>query len=145
MRILLKKDHVLKWEHIITLDCINNLTPVAIYVDETTHINYDVELCIQNKSIYLSNISIQANCISYLTLTIDSYQFTMFPLSQLYQYLTVISTFYPKVIPPKHITWNQDSIKSIRSFQRLLCIHADGLLSMQTWSLLQQMYNELNS
>ncbi len=149
VHILQKYHHILKWEHITTLNYENGLKPVAIYADETNHTNYDVELCIQNKQIYLSNISIQANCISYLTLTIDSHQYSyhisMFPLSQLSQYLHVISTFYRKVIPPKHTIWDQDYINSIRSFQQLLCIHADGMLSTQTWSLLQQMYHELQS
>lgn len=149
VHILQKQHDILKWEHITALNCENSLTPVAIYADETKHTNYDVELCIQNQKIYLSDILIQANCISYLTLTIDSHQYSyhisMFPLSQLSQYLNVISTFYPKVIPIKQTIWNQEYINSIRSFQQLLCIHADGMLSTQTWSLLQQVYHELIS
>lgn len=144
VRILHKQQDIIVWEHICSI--VNTLQPVAIYTDELQPMLYQIEIKHVKHCIRIANIRIQANCISYLTLSnIPAYHVSLFSLDKLYAYLYVISTFYPSVLALKQTKWNHTTMQSIRSFQQLLCIDADGLLSIQTWTLLQQLYKELQT
>lgn len=153
VRIFQKKNNIITWEVWKQCNRYHLLEPVAIFTDDDSSTQYDVEIYINKKNpLYISNISISAHCISYLFVQIrkekDELLYTqtlsIYPIHELHQYLQVISTFYPHVYHPSlQAAWNRQTRKSICSFQQLLSLPVDGFLHMQTWQLIVTMYQEL--